>query len=325
MSFSDPIFRNRADLTVSYTPTTDLAADERLHVNAGFQHLEWELRFKYNGADFYDLFGPTKTSRKGYSLGLTYERRLLYDRPRTLDLRLAVTGHAGLERLPYAQNVFATSEELLAPRLELVYKNLRRSLGAVDDEKGHSWSFVYANNTVKKAAFNGVLGGFDFGFPFLARHSSWWLRSAAGYSPGDRNDPFANFYFGGFGNNYVDRGDEKRYRDFYSFPGVELNEIGGTNFAKTMLEWNLPPLRFQRWGTPGLYATWLRTALFGSGLVTNMESDLDRRILANAGGQVDLRITLLSRLPMTISAGYAVAFEDERRRSSETMFSLKVL
>ncbi len=325
LNFSDPAFRNSLDLTVSVTPSSELQAEERLHANIGWRHLGWEGRFKYNGADFYDLFGPTKTSRKGYSLGLTYERRLLYDRPRTLDLRVAVTGYAGLERLPYAQNVFATSEELLAPRLGLTFKNLRRSMGAVDDEKGYSWNFNYVNNTVKKAAFSGVYGGFDLGFPFLVHHSSLWLRSAAGYSPGDRDDPFANFYFGGFGNNYVDRGDEKRYREFYSFPGVELDEVGGTNFVKTLLEWNQPPLRFQHWGTPGLYATWARTALFGAGIVTNMESDGARRTLANVGGQVDVRFTILSRLPMTFSAGYAVAIVAERRRSGEYMFSLKVL
>ena len=31
-----------------------------------------------------------------------------------------------------------------------------------------------------------------------------------------------------------------RYREYYSFPGTELNEIGGKNFAKATLEWTLP-------------------------------------------------------------------------------------
>ena len=49
--------------------------------------------------------------------------------------------------------------------------------------------------------------------------------------------------FGAFGNNYVDHRTEKRYREFYSFPGVDLNQIPAKNFVKGMLEWNLPPLR----------------------------------------------------------------------------------
>ncbi|NIW23156.1 MAG: hypothetical protein GWN29_00525, partial [Gammaproteobacteria bacterium] len=74
-------------------------------------------------------------------------------------------------------------------------------------------------------------------------HSSFWLRTSAGFSPGDRDEPFANFFFGGFGNNWVDRLDEKRYREFRSFPGVEISEIGGVNYTRAMLEWNLPPWR----------------------------------------------------------------------------------
>jgi len=324
LNFSDPAFYNALDLTVSVTPSSNLQAEEQLHADFGFRHLGWEARFRYNGADFYDLFGPTKTSRKGYALGLQYENRLLYDRPRTLDLSISITGYSGLETLPYAQNVFATSEELLTSHLDLRYKNLRRSLGAVDDEKGYAWRVEYINNTVREASFNGMRGAVDFGFPSLLPHSSLWVRTSAGYSPGDRDDPFANFYFGGFGNNYVDHGNEKRYRESYSFPGIELNEAGGTNFAKAMLEWNLPPLRFQHWGTPGFYVTWARPALFGTGLVTNMES-ADRGSLANVGGQVDLQFTMLSRLQMMLSLGYAVAFERERRRSDEFMVSLKVL
>ena len=84
-------------------------------------------------------------------------------------------------------------------------------------------------------------------------------------------EPFANFFFGGFGNNYVDHADEKRYREYYAFPGVDLNEIGGRNFLKSTVELNLPPWRFQRVGRPGFYATWMRPALFVTGLATNLD------------------------------------------------------
>ena len=50
--------------------------------------------------------------------------------------------------------------------------------------------------------------------PLPLKHSSLWLRSSAGYVAGDdRDEPFANFYFGGFGNNWVDHREEKRYRE----------------------------------------------------------------------------------------------------------------
>ena len=39
--------------------------------------------------------------------------------------------------------------------------------------------------------------------------------------------PLANFYFGGFGNNYVDSRAVKRYRDYDRFPGFGIDEHRG--------------------------------------------------------------------------------------------------
>ena len=92
-----------------------------------------------------------------------------------------------------------------------------------------------------------------------------------------------------------------------------------------MVEWNLPPLRFRRAGTPGFYLTWARPALFASTLVTNPGSSAFRRTISNVGGQVDFRLGILSRLELTLSAGYAAAFESGRKTRNEGMVSLKVL
>ncbi|MEJ2258361.1 MAG: hypothetical protein P8X98_15485 [Woeseiaceae bacterium] len=124
---------------------------------------------------------------------------------------------------------------------------------------------------------------FDFGFALPWKHSSIWLRSAAGTAFGKREDEFANFYFGGFGNNWVDRGAVKRYREYYTMPGFELNEIGGRNFAKTMIEWNLPPIRFARVGRPGFFLSWARTSVFASHLATGLDDSAVRREVQNAG------------------------------------------
>jgi hypothetical protein len=60
-------------------------------------------------------------------------------------------------------------------------------------------------------------------------------------------------------------------------------------------------------------------------LATNLDDSPLRRTLGNVGGQLDLRFTLLSRLDMTLSAGYAVAFENGFKPHDEVMVSLKVL
>jgi hypothetical protein len=325
LAFSDPGYVNDFGLTVSYTPDRELPEEERFHASATFERQGWRLIGKYNDADFYDLFGPTKTSRKGYAFGLGYQKNLIYDTPKTLDFDISVTRYGDMERLPDAQNVSASFDKLLASSAQISYKNRRASLGAVDYEKGLQWVIQLSDNHVRRKSHPRVLGKLDFGFPLPIHHSSVWLRSSAGYSPGDRDEPFANFYFGGFGNNWVDRGSIKRYRESYSLPGLELNEVPGTNYTKTMLEWNLPPVRFRRVGIPSFYVTWARTALFAAGLMTNLDSEAHRVKAASAGAQIDFRFTLLSHLNMTLSLGYAGGFLEGSAPSDEFMFSVKVL
>jgi hypothetical protein len=324
-NFSDPVQLNRAVLSATYSPDRSLRASERLHLRAEYQRYDWNLRLKLNDADFYDLFGPTKTGRKGYSIGAGWGRALVFDEPRRLDLRLDASLSGKLDRLPEYQNVPVDVTSLFTFYARLDYAYVKRSLGYVDDEKGLKWSAVFRGDHVDGKTVPKLYGTLDVGESLPIGHSSLWLRSAAGYSPRRRDEPFANFYFGGFGNNWVDHRDEKRYREHYSFPGLELNEVGGRNFARSMLEWNLPPVRFRRAGTAGAYLTWARPALFASLLATDLDDRLVRRTVSNVGAQLDFRFTVLSALDMTLSGGYAVAFEKGARARREAMASLKVL
>ncbi|NNE07938.1 MAG: hypothetical protein HKN20_05180, partial [Gemmatimonadetes bacterium] len=290
-----------------------------------YERYNFGLRFKWNAADFYDLFGPTKRSRKGYSVGANYRRTLVSDDPRSLVLNLGTTAFWDLERLPDYQNVSTSSSRLVSSSASITYTNQRASIGAIDYEKGTMLELMAWNSVVRGEAFPAVVVNADGGVALPLGHSSVWLRNSAGYSPGERDEPYANFFFGGFGNNWVDDGRVKRYREFYSFPGLELNELGGTNYVKSTLELNLPPLRFRRLGTPGCHATWLRPALFAMGAVTNLDDGGTRTEVASAGTQLDLRLSLLSHLDLTFSIGYAAAFEKNRRHRDEFMFSLKVL
>ena len=142
---------------------------------------------------------------------------------------------------------------------------------------------------------------------------------------GDVDDEFANFFFGGFGNNYVDHQEVKRYREFYAKPGFELNAIPGRNFYRAMLEWNLPPIRFSRAGTSNAYASWARPAIFASSLTTNVDDSAFRQEATTIGAQLDFQFTVKSRYPLTLSFGYAVGYLDGSRFDEEFMVSLKVL
>jgi hypothetical protein len=324
-NLSDPLMLNRASLSASYTPDASLPANERYHVQGDFERYDWTLGFQVNGADFYDLVGPTRTSLKGYAARVGYDRSLVYDLPRRLDVKASLTYYGNLERLPDYQGIPSNFTNELATRVRLRFEDFRHSLGYVDEEKGIAWDVGFSGDRVKGDYFARFDSDLDLGMALPLKHSSVWLRGSAGWSPGDPEEPFANFYFGGFRNNWVDYREEKRYRESDAFPGIEINEVGGTSYGKAMVEWNLPPVRFRGVGRPGFYLTWARPAVFATALVLDPQSDPRRRTLTNVGGQVDFRLGVLSRLELTASVGYARAFEQGSKPTDEVMVSLKVL
>jgi len=323
-NLADPLALHNLDITAAFSPDAALDDEERFHFKAGYEHAPWAVHLKYNATDFYDLFGPTRASRKGHSASVSYHDYLIYERPRTFDYTIRGAYYGGLDTLPDFQNVQAPFEEYATLGGGLSYQDLRRTIGAVDFEKGIGWRADMAGSYVNSEVFPQVTGAIDYGFMLPIDHSSIWLHGAAGKSFGDRDNAFANFFFGGFGNNWIDCKEVRRYRESYSFPGLELNEVGGNDFAKATIEWTLPPIRFERVGVPGFYTNWARLALFGGGLVTNMSRPEARRTLQNAGAQVDFSLVLFSSLESTVSFGYAVAF-DHGQTDDELMVSLKLL
>ena len=230
-----------------------------------------------------------------------------------------------MEVLPEFQNVAASYEELFTGKVSLNYKHIKKSQGSVDDEKGYKASIFSKANIVNGKTYPQVVSSIDFGWALPINHSSIWLRSSFGYSPGKRSEPFANFYFGGFGNNWIDRKGIKRYREYYAFPGVKLNSIGGTNFGKLITELNLPPIRYKKIGIPAFYLRWTRTSLFTSGIITNFDESNEKLRFYNAGIQMDFRFVLLSLLKSSFSVGYAIATEEGGDSTEEIMISLKIL
>ena len=328
--FSDPMGFATLSVTAGYSPDKDLSSKERTHATADFRYGRWSMGAKWNAANFYDFFGPVKRSREGYSGYVNYERPLVYDPPLTVDFVANAAYYGGLDSLPNFQNVRSPSRNLSTLSVGFRSANLRSSPGAVDFETGQSWSAM-AHGYGAAGNFTPSLQlEYHAGVPLPVDHSSLWLRTGAVISSGKLDSPLSNTYLGGFGNNYVDSRiytGAQRYRGamLSSMPGFEIDSLAGRTIGKVMLEWCLPPLRFENSGHPGLYAYWMRPEIFVSAVQTNPDNRSRRETAKNIGFQLDFSIMTMHRLPVVLSLGAARGFGAGGKGKNEFMLSLLVL
>jgi hypothetical protein len=321
----DPLEFNQLVATIAYSPSNVLPKTEQWHADVEFKTLAWDFRYWHNEANFYDLFGPVDRSRKGDAFIVGYKHPFIYDPPRQLDLAIEAAVYRGLDALPGAQNVPVLADrDIDTLKASLTYTDEDKSLGAVDYERGVRWKLAVEDDHAAGRDFPQGRAELDFGVPTAWKHSSVWLYSAVGASGGDPLNPLGAFYLGAFGNNWVDDGDAKRYRQFDSFPGFAIDQIAARWFAKSLAEWNLPPIRFAEVGRPNLYLWAVRPAVFAGVLEAGPPSGR-AQTFESVGGQLDFNFTAAFRLPMTFSLGYASGFEPNGRQRSEVMASLKIL
>ncbi len=321
--WEDPLQFNQVSASLSVSPFDHLRLKDRFHARLQLKTLNWDLTYLHNGADFYDLFGPVKRSRRGDSLVAAYNKTIIYDPPRQLDLFGSAAVYTGLERLPSAQNI-ASPKDIASLEVGAKYTNTRKALGGVDHEKGIAWRALADLDYAQNNAFPKLYGGVDYGVPLPLPNSSAWIYAHAGEAWGRRSSPLSAFYFGAFRNNYVDDRPEKRYREMESFPGFSIDEIAARRFAKLTGEVNLPPLRFAEVGTPAFFLSHIRPALFG-GIMATEAPDRSNHNYADLGAQLDLNFTVALRLPMVFSVGAAAGWRDGRYRKTEWLASLKIM
>jgi hypothetical protein len=326
--FSDPVGLAWINVDTSYSPDDSLPSKERLHAMVTAHIPEWTAGAAWNRADFYDLFGPTKRSLAGYNGYVSYDHALIYDPPQTMDITAKVAYYGDLVTLPGFQNVLSPTSNLFTTDVGLTSVDLRRSPGAVDAETGNTWSLKAHTYSAPGEFIPSIRGTFDVGFPLPLDHSSIWLRTGAAISAGSRENPLSNFYLGGFGNNYVDsgaNGSVQRYRELLSMPGFEIDALQGKSVAKAMLEWCIPPWRFEALGSPGFYVNWARPELFATALGTDLNNAAFRQYAYDVGGQLDFQLHVMHRWPMMLSVGAAQGFGGGGFAKTEFMLSLQVL
>ncbi|HWI89337.1 MAG TPA: hypothetical protein VNS11_08890, partial [Sphingomicrobium sp.] len=316
---------NQINASFSVSPFNRLSTHDRFHATVQLKSLNWDITYRHNGADFYDLFGPVVRSLRGDNLTIKYDKVQIYDPPRQLDLFGSAAVYTGLETLPNAQNV-PSPKDVVSLEAGAKYTDTRKALGGVDHEKGIEWRVISDLDWDPRAgeAFPKIYGGINYGVPLPMPNSSFWIYAHAGLGWGDRRHPLAAYYFGAFRNNYVDDRPEKRYREMESFPGFQIDEIAARKFARLTGEFNLPPVRFAEVGTPAFFLSYVRPAVFAGAMATQAP-DLSNHRYYDVGAQLDLNFTIALRLPMVFSVGAAGGWADGHYRKTELLASLKIM
>jgi hypothetical protein len=324
--WKDRVGISNLNLFLGTSPWSDYPAGQKFHGQIQWDYWLWSFNAAYNKTDFYDIFGPTKRSRAGYSLGISYKKNYTVKTPFKWYYSYGINHYGNLEVLPQFQNVAAPIKSFQTVSFETGASKLRKTLGGVDDEKGYNWVLSAYGYLANGNFYPSFISEQHVGFLVpIVRNTSFWIRNSIGQSLGKSGSSFSSFYFGGFRNNYVDWQEETQYRKVFAFPGVNIDNLSGHNFIKTMGELNLKPIRLRNVGTTWLYPTFIKSSLFGTHLLLNPDKEPFRRNLFNAGAQIDLELVLFSYMRTTWSMGYAQKYESGFRNRDQWMFSLKLL
>jgi hypothetical protein len=322
-NFMDPMGLNALSMKLSASPADSLPAKQIPHLSVEYNFWNWTFTGNYNYADFYDLFGPTKFSRAGYSFSTRYYKLINRFAPNKTDLYVKLSVYGDLETLPGNQNIASDYKNLFVGTFNFHKSYLRKSLGAIEPEQGYDWNVYAYSSFAKQTFYPQLINNFDVGFLLPLRNSSLWLRTSMGQSFGNPDKSNSYFYFGGFGNNYLDYRNAQLYREMSSFPGMEIDAISALNYGKLAMEWNVKPLRFKKLGFKGLYSTYSRLTFFGMGLFTNLANEQQQTNYYSAGLQIDFEIVLFTLLKSTLSFGYSKAGLKALHRD-QFMVSLKL-
>lgn len=332
MAFADPLNLSRLNLSVGISPWSNNDWKNRWHATAELTYWNWTFQASWNKTNFYDLFGPTLRSRKGYNVGAAYDYTNSLQAPFSWRWGASINAYGDMDALPLFQNV-ALDKGISSFQTLYAYigaRKTRTSLGGTQPEQGYNWQIEGYSYLADGRLFPSLTATLDEGIlmPFL-RNTSGWLRLAVGQNFGNTASSLAYDYFGGFQNNYVDCGEVYRYRTPNAMPGTDIDAIKAYSYCKATAELNLQPLRFRNLGMLCLYPTYAQLSLFATDLAANPWGNCQFNNYVNVGAQLNIEVVLFNHMKTTWSIGYARMFNQSssglKHNTGELLLSLKLL
>ncbi len=329
LSFYDPLSLCSVNLFLGASPWSNNDWKNRFHASAEIKYWQWKLKATWNETSFYDLFGPRRASRKGYSVSLSYETKRTMQPPFQWSWGGTLAHYGGMDALPLYQEIAVDNDITSFQTMSLYISGgkVRGTLGAVSAEQGYRFSANAYTYLANGRFFPTVSLSYDRGFRLpIGRHNAFWLKGTVGQNFGDSNSTLGNEYFGGFRNNYVDNGAENRYKTLNAMPGAAIDQICAHSYAKFTGEINFSPIRLNNFGALQCYPNYIQFNLFANDLMADYWGS-ERQSKANyisVGGQMNIPLVLFTHMKTTLSAGYARIWGNGLNRG-EFMISLKLL
>lgn len=332
LTFSDPIEMSKLNVAIGMSPWSHNPWKNRLHAAIDWRVGNLGFSAAWNKTDFYDLFGPTIRSRKGYDVGIEYGRQYTMQLPYQWYWNLSLNTYGDMDALPLYQNVSVgqSIKSFQTFGADIGASMVRTSLGGVMREQGYSWNVNAYSYLADGQFFPSVTASLAEGtlLPVM-RNTSAWVYLSVGQHWGNRSAVFGKEYFGGFRNNRIDHGSVSRYREVNAMPGVNIDAIDTRSFCKLMGEVNFMPLRFHNAGLLFLYPTYTQLSLFATDLMADPWGSDAFRNHVSIGAQLNTEIVLFNYLNATLSLGYARCFNQNvsgmKRSTGEWLVTLKLL
>lgn len=306
--FSDPLLIHDLKIEAAYSPWPSNDLMPRIHFDIKYEYKKtWMLRYQNNASNFYDIFNQRKRGTIQKKLLLNNAHYWKYDLPQKIkhvnELALYLDTQAINDNMTKINK-----PDFIVYQSVLENVDLRRSIGSVDNEQGTKWTATLMTFHVNPQDMKHV-GGIHLEWESYRTwkwpHNIIMLNLSAGIRHVIDYMPQGKFYFGGFGNRYLENDPVEQYRKVFRFPGIPIYSIPAKQFGKITIENKLPPLRFGKACLGHHYLSHLDATIFAQGLAIerNWQSTW-----IDLGAQINFQLKHWYNLESTISLGLARAW-----------------
>ncbi len=305
---ADPLFIHDLTFEIGYSPFRTNSVTPKIHFKGKYEFKrEYSIGVNVNATDFYDLFNKRKRGMIGTKITLGNNHFWKYDNPHKIKQSSQIALYTGIEAIN-DNLVVVYQPDFLILQTALNSTNTRRSIGSTDKEAGSIWEttvMVFGADPNDPQIVGGLHIEWDSFTTLRWPHNIIHLKLAAGIR--NTNDQLAigKFYFGGFGNRQLENSNPKQFRNVFYFPGIPIYSLAAKQFAKILIENNLPPLRLA-WPLLGFhYISYIDASWYSQGLMVDSQQE---KYWLDLGGQINIVLKHWHNLESTFSAGIAKAW-----------------